>query len=60
MLSWKLNQNLSSVYFLLAKFQPVSYNLSLPMIWQTDIYSQTAKTVFSHLKESSFTGFDCS
>ena len=34
MLSWKLNQNLSSVYFLLAKFQLVSCNLSLAMIWQ--------------------------
>ena len=42
MLPWKLlrrhilpvNQNLSSVYFSLAKFQLVSYNLSLAMIWQ--------------------------
>ena len=42
MLPWKLrkrhillvNQNLSSVYFLLAKFQLVSRNLSLAMIWQ--------------------------
>ena len=42
MLPWKLrkrhilpvNQNLSSVYFLLAKFQLVSCNLSRPMIWQ--------------------------
>ena len=39
---WKLrkrqilpvNQNFSSVYFSLAKFQPVSCNLSLAMIWQ--------------------------
>ena len=42
MLPWKLwkrqilpvNQNLSSVYFSLAKFQLVSCNLSLAMIWQ--------------------------
>ena len=42
MLLWRLqkhhilpvNQNLSSVYFSLAKFQLVSCNLSLAMIWQ--------------------------
>ena len=42
MLPWKLrkrqfldvNQNLSSVYFSFAKFQLVSCNLSLAMIWQ--------------------------
>ena len=42
MLPWKLrkrqilpaNQNLFSVYFPLAKFQPVSCNLFLAMIWQ--------------------------
>ena len=42
MLPWKLqksqilpvSQNLSSVYFSLAKFQLVSCNLSLAMIWQ--------------------------
>ena len=42
MLPWKLrkrqilpvNQNLSSVYSSLAKFQLVNYNLSLAMIWQ--------------------------
>ena len=42
MLPWKLrkrqilpvNQNLSSVYFSLAKFQLVSRNLSFAMIWQ--------------------------
>ena len=42
MLPWKLqkrqvlpvNQNLLSVYFSLAKFQLVSCNLSLAMIWQ--------------------------
>ena len=42
MLPWKLrkrqilavNQNFSSVYFSLAKFQLVTCNLSLAMIWQ--------------------------
>ena len=42
MLPWKLrkrqilpvSQNLSSLYFSLAKFQLVSCNLSLAMIWQ--------------------------
>ena len=42
MLPWKLrkrqflpvNQNLSSVHFSLAKFQLVTRNLSLTMIWQ--------------------------
>ena len=42
MLPWKLrkrqilpvNQKLSSVYLSLAKFQLVSCNLSLPMVWQ--------------------------
>ena len=42
MLPWKLrkrqilsvNQNLSTVYFSLAKFQPVSCNLPLATIWQ--------------------------
>ena len=42
MLPWKLrkrqilpvNPNISSVYFSLAKFQLVSWNLSLAMIWQ--------------------------
>ena len=57
MLPWKLrkrqilpvNQNLSSVYFSLAKFQLVSCNLPLAMTWQMTYNSQTAKTVFSHL-----------
>ena len=52
MLPWKLrtrqilpvNQNLSSVYFLLAKFQLVSCNLPLAMTWQMTYNSQTAKT----------------
>ena len=60
MLPWELqkrhilpvDQNLSSVYFSLAKFQLVSCNLSLAMIWQKNIYSQTAKTVLSHLKSN--------
>ena len=42
MLLWKqrkrhilpVNQNLSSVYFSFARFQDVSCNLSLAMIWQ--------------------------
>ena len=54
---WKLgkghilpvNQNLSTVYFSLAKFQLVSCNLPLAMTWQMTYNSQTAKTVFSHL-----------
>ena len=49
MLPWKqrkryilpVNQNLSSVYFSLAKFQLVSCNVSLAKIWQMT-YSQTA------------------
>ena len=57
MLPWKLrkrhilpaSQNLLSVYFSLAKFQLVSCNLSLPMIWQRTYTHKTAKTVFSHL-----------
>ena len=60
MLPWKLrkrhilpvNQNLSSVYFSLAKFQLVSCNLSLAMHdLANDICSQTSKTVFSHLRQ---------
>ena len=53
-LPWKLqkrqilpvNQNLSSVYYSLAKFYLVSCNLSLDMI-ANHIYSQTAKTMFN-------------
>ena len=44
-----VRQNLSSVYFSLAKFQLVSCNRSLAMIWQMT-HSQTAKAVFSHLQ----------
>ena len=39
-----VHQNLSSVSFSLAKFELLSCNLSLAMIWQMT-YSQTAKTV---------------
>ena len=45
-----VNQDLSSVYFSLAKFcelQPFSCH-----VLANDIYSQTAKTVFSHLKDT--------
>ena len=59
MLPWKrqkrhilpVSQNLSSVYFSLAKFQLVSCNLFTCHDLANDIYSQTAKTVFSHLKD---------
>ena len=50
MLSWKLNQNLSSVYFLLAKFQLVSCNLSLPMIWQMTYTHKLPKLCLATLK----------
>ena len=64
MLPWKLrkyqilpvSQNLSLVYFSPAKFRLVSSNLSLTIIWQESLFSETAKTVFSHLKiQTSFT-----
>ena len=50
MLSWKLNQNLSSVYFLRAKFQLVSCNLSLPMIWQMTYTHKLPKLCLATLK----------
>ena len=50
MLSWKLNQNFSSVYFLLAKFQFVSCNLSLPMIWQMTYTHKLPKLCLATLK----------
>ena len=51
MLPWKLrkcqflpvNQNLSSVHFSLAKFQLVSSNLSLAMIWQMTLNHKLPK-----------------
>ena len=57
MLPWKLrkrhvlpvNQDISSVYISLAKFQLISCNLFLAMIWQMT-YSQTVKTVFCYLQ----------
>ena len=57
MLPWKLrkhhilpvNQDISSVYILLAKCQLISCNLFLAIIWQMT-YSQTVKTVFYHLQ----------
>ena len=58
MLPWKLrkrhilpvNQNLSSVYFLLAKFQLVSCNLSLAMIWQMTYTHKLPKLCSATLK----------
>ena len=58
MLPWKLrkrqilpvNQNLSSVYFSLAKFQLVSCNLSLAMIWQMNTLTNSQNCVQSPLK----------
>ena len=60
MLPWKLrkrqillvNQNLSSVYFSPAKFQLVSCNLSLAMMWQMTCAHKLPRTQFwqfSHL-----------
>ena len=61
MLPWKLqkrqflpvNQNLSSVHFSLAKFQLVSSNLSLAMIWQMTYNHKLSKlcsaTLTQHL-----------
>ena len=58
MLPWKLrkrqilpvNQNLSSVYFSLAKFQLVSCNLSLAMIWQMTYTHKLPKLCSATLK----------
>ena len=62
MLSWKLrkrqilpvNQNLSSVYFQLAKFQLVSCNLSLAMIWQMTYIHKLPKLCSATLKTRHF------
>ena len=59
MLLWKLrkcqispfNQNLSSVYFSYAKFQLVSCDPSLAIIWQMT-YTHKLPKLFSHLKAS--------
>ena len=58
MLPWKLRknqilpvtQNLSSVYFSLAKFQLVSWNLSLAMIWQMKYTHKLPKLCSATLK----------
>ena len=58
MLPWKLrkrqflpvNQNLSSVHFSLAKFQLVSSNLSLAMIWQMTYNQKLPKLCSATLK----------
>ena len=58
MLPWKLrkrhilpvNQNLSSVYFSLGKFQLVSCNLSLAMIWQMTYTHKLPKLCSATLK----------
>ena len=60
MLPWKLrkrhillvNQNLSSVYFSLAKFQLVSCNLSLAVIWQMTYTHKLPKQCSATLKGS--------
>ena len=65
MLPWKLrkrqilpvNQNLSSVYFSLAKFQLVSCNLSLAMIWQMTYTHKLPKLCSATLRVSQDEGF---
>ena len=62
MLPWKLrkrhilpvHQNLSSIYFSLAKFQFVSCNLSLAMIWQI-IYTHKLPKLCSATLKKNFT-----
>ena len=59
MLPWKLrkrhilpaSQNLLSVYFSLAKFQLVSCNLSLSMIWQRTYTHELPKLCSATLKD---------
>ena len=59
MLPWKLhkrqilpvNQNLSSVYFSLTKFQLVSCNLSLAMIWQMTYTHKLPKLCSDNLNQ---------
>ena len=59
MLPWKLrkrqilpvSQNLSSVYFSLAKFQLVSCNPSLAMIWQMTYTHKLPKLCSATLKD---------
>ena len=45
-----INQNISSVYFSLAKFQLVSCNLSLAMIWQMTYTHKLQKLCSATLK----------
>ena len=60
MLPWKLqkrqilpvNQDFSSVYFSLAKFQLVSCNLSLAMIWQMTFTHKLPKLCSATLKQT--------
>ena len=60
MLPWKLqkrhilpvNQNRSSVYFSLAKFQLVSCNLSLAMIWQMTYTNKMPKLCSATLNQT--------
>ena len=65
MLPWKLrkrqclpvNQNLPSVHFSLAKFQLVSSNLSLAMIWQMTHNHKLPKLCSATLSELLFRGY---
>ena len=65
MLPWKLrkrqilpvNQNLSSVYFSLAKFQLVSCNLSLAMIWQMTYTHKLPKLCSATLMSTTWSQF---
>ena len=65
MLPWKLrkrhilpvNQNLSTVYFLLVKFQLVSCNLSFAMIWQMTYTHKLPKLCSATVRVSQDEGF---
>ena len=65
MLPWKLrkrhilpvNQNLSTVYLLLVKFQLVSCNLSFAMIWQMTYTHKLPKLCSATLRVSQDEGF---
>ena len=52
---WPVSQTLSSVYFLLAKFQLVSCNLSLALIWQTTYTHKQPKLCSATLNGSAKT-----
>ena len=47
---WPVSQNLSWVYFLLPKFQLVSYNFSLAMVWQMTYTHKLKKLCSATLK----------